>query len=137
MKKLVNNLKNKNGFTLLEVIATITVAALLGTFLIAFLGSAVSKSADPIRQIRDLNVSQQNIEQYSALYAAYLAATTPDWTAFKTQIGCANPSSLPDCPNSANCCKLASGSSIYNANYETVQVTNTQNNQRIVTYFME
>lgn len=141
MKKLVKNLKNKNGFTLLEVIATITVAAILGTFLIAFMGSAVSKSADPVNQIRDLNVSQKNIEQYSALYAEYLVASSqsppvsPTWAQFKeNKIGCA--SSLPNCPSSAKCCKLTSGS-LYNANYETVQVTYTQNKQTIVTYFME
>jgi prepilin-type N-terminal cleavage/methylation domain-containing protein len=136
MKKILQKMENINGFTLLELIVTITVAAILGTFLIAFMGSAVSKSADPVRQARDLYTTHQNIEQYASLYAAYLNSATPNWTQFKTNLGCASPSNLASCPSSGRCCKVTSGS-IYNANFESIQVTYTTGDQKIISYFME
>lgn len=138
MKKLMNNVKKEKGFTLLEVIVTLTVAAIMASFLVTFMGTAISKSSDPIKQTRDLGSSIQSIEIVSAAYNCYLTKCTTNssccsptpcectWTRFKTL-----------CGTNGTVSTVASGSDIYNANYETIQFTKITNNQKQISYFME
>jgi len=59
----------KRGFTLLEVIVTLTVAAVLATVLLVFLGHAVRRSAAPAVQLADVYSLQTVMEniRYDAL----------------------------------------------------------------------
>ncbi|PKN35892.1 MAG: hypothetical protein CVU61_01810 [Deltaproteobacteria bacterium HGW-Deltaproteobacteria-19] len=117
--------KPGKGFTLLEVIITLIIAAILAGFLISFMGTALTKGGDPIKQTRDLGTSSGNMEKISADYASYLSNTI-SWDTFKQQ-----------CGNYGSCTTVQSGSAIYNANWETIQVTVTTGNQIIVSYFMQ
>ncbi|MBI9078074.1 MAG: prepilin-type N-terminal cleavage/methylation domain-containing protein, partial [Desulfatibacillum sp.] len=40
-------LNNEQGFTLIEVIVTLTVAAILATILVAFTGTALQRAGEP------------------------------------------------------------------------------------------
>jgi prepilin-type N-terminal cleavage/methylation domain-containing protein len=84
MKKLIRIKKSESGFTLIEVIITITLAAILGSFLVTFMGTAITKSADPIRQAQNSAASKGKMETVSAAYAAYnlTQRTSNDWTTF-------------------------------------------------------
>ncbi|MHB8139138.1 MAG: PulJ/GspJ family protein [Smithellaceae bacterium] len=134
MKKCRRNIKTEKGFTLLEVIITITIGAILASFLVAFMGTAITKSSDPLKQIRDLGTSGGNIETVSADYASYLTSGIPDWTTFKTNRGgcaaaCTSGSTIA-------CCTVTSGG-IYSSGFETIQVTVTNSSQKLVSYFTQ
>lgn len=117
-------INTQKGFTLLEVIVTLTVAAILASFLVAFMGTAITRSSDPIKQVRDLGASSGSIESVAAAYASYLAGsrTPADWSAFKTICGSYS---------------TVAGGGIYSSNFETIQVTRTIGSQKIVSYFMQ
>jgi prepilin-type N-terminal cleavage/methylation domain-containing protein len=122
MKKLIRNKRTEKGFTLLEVIVTLTLAAVLASFLVSFMGTTITKSSDPIKQARDLGQSSGSIETISAAYASYLSGGVT-WTAFKTACG--------------SYTTVASGSGIYSSNFETIQMSITTGSQQIVSYFMQ
>ncbi|MFH1734108.1 MAG: type II secretion system protein [bacterium] len=75
-------IRKSKGFTLLELILVIVVIAILGSFLIAYMGSAVTRSADPVNQTRNLATAEATMEKISADYTAYMSTGTPAWAYF-------------------------------------------------------
>jgi len=136
MKKCRRNIKTEKGFTLLEVIITITIGAILASFLVAFMGTAITKSSDPLKQIRDLGTSGGNIETASAAYASYLTSGVPDWDTFKTNRGCTTTTACSS-GSSIACCTVPSGWGIYSDGFETIQVTVKNGDQKLVSYFTQ
>jgi len=149
MKKLTLSIHQEKGFTLLEVIVTITVAAVLFSVVIAFMGTAITKSADPVNQARDLGNASGKTETIYASYSCYLMATYPgttcpsgcqvcpagcanctgcSWSAFKTAVACKG-GTVSTVTNYSN--------GIYNGNFETIKVISTNGSQKIISYFME
>jgi len=134
MIKCRRGIKTEKGFTLLEVIITITIGAILASFLVAFMGTAITNSSDPLKQVRDLGTSSGNIETASADYASYLTSGVPNWTTFKTNRGgCAAACTSG---STSACCTVTSGG-IYSSGFETIQVTVTNSNQKLVSYFTQ
>ncbi len=60
--------QRSGGFTLLEIIITLVIAAILGTFLVTFMGTAVTKSGEPIIRTKQLYELQQVMENIKATY---------------------------------------------------------------------
>lgn len=58
----------QKGFTLLEIIVSITIAGIMGAILIQFAGTAVTLSANPVKIVRDeassLGIMEEIIAQY-------------------------------------------------------------------------
>lgn len=48
----------QNGFTLIEIIITITIAAILGALMVQVMGTALMRAGDPVKIVRD----EANIE---------------------------------------------------------------------------
>lgn len=136
MKKLMRSIHKEKGFTLLEVIVTITVAAVMFSVLIAFMGTAITKSSDPVKQVRDLGTSSGKIETISSAYACYLKECTDNSTCCNNCI-CTWPLFKSACNNYGTVYTVPSGSDIYSENFETIKVVTKTNDQTIVTYFME
>jgi prepilin-type N-terminal cleavage/methylation domain-containing protein len=67
--------KRENGFTLIEVIVTLTVAAILGAFLVSFMGTALTKSGEPVIRAKQLYELQQVMENIKSTYL-YMADAT-------------------------------------------------------------
>ena len=138
MKRLMQINSSEKGFTLLEVIITITIAAILGSLLVTFMGTAITKSSDPIKQVRDLGTSGGSIETASAAYACYLSGCTGctvgtggtcTWGGFETVCASGGRSWLSvTSPRTGG---------IYSSNFETIQVTITTGNQKLVSYFIQ
>jgi prepilin-type N-terminal cleavage/methylation domain-containing protein len=128
MTKYIRNIKTEKGFTLLEVIITITIGAILASILVAFMGTAITQSSDPVKQVRDLGVSSGSLEKVNADYSLYLSSGTPNWTTFKTNT-CSGINTA--------CSAVPSGYGIYNSGFETIQVTVTNGSQKIISYFMQ
>jgi len=127
MKKFMKIKRSEKGFTLLEIIITIVVAAILGSFLITFMGTSITKSSEPVKQTRDLGTSIGSIETVSAAYALYLSGNRDQdkWDAFKGAWGC-----------SGSLCTVPSGG-IFSSKFETIRVLISTGDQKIVTYFMQ
>jgi prepilin-type N-terminal cleavage/methylation domain-containing protein len=78
--------KRNSGFTLLEVIISLTIAAIIGAMLISIVGTAVTGSAKlPYRlvQVYDMNQVMDNI---TADYISMLAQTNDVLTTLKSRI---------------------------------------------------
>jgi prepilin-type N-terminal cleavage/methylation domain-containing protein len=67
--------QREKGFTLLEIIITLVIAAILGTFLVTFMGTAVTKSGEPVVRTKQLYELQQVMENIKATYATMADAT--------------------------------------------------------------
>jgi prepilin-type N-terminal cleavage/methylation domain-containing protein len=67
--------QREKGFTLLEIIITLVIAAILGTFLVTFMGTAVTKSGEPVARAKQLYELQQVMENIKATYMTMADAT--------------------------------------------------------------
>ena len=67
--KSIRLIKNKKGFTLLEVIVTMIVAAILGTMLVTLMGNGVTDSVTPLLRVQNANTLGQVVENITADYA--------------------------------------------------------------------
>lgn len=85
MKKI--NCKTKNGFTLIEIIITLVIASILGVVIFQYLGSALTRSADPIFRLKKSLSLQQVAEN---IHADYKENFSIDMAGLKAKID--NPS---------------------------------------------
>jgi len=67
--------EKSNGFTLIEIIVTLVIAAILGTFLVAFMGTALTKSGEPVARSKQLYELQQVLENIKGTYLTMADAT--------------------------------------------------------------
>lgn len=125
MKNLPLYKRSEKGFTLIEVIITLTIAAILASFLVTFMGTAVTRSSDPLNQAKNLATAEAALERVSSNYATYLATGTPNWVTFKT-----------NCSSYATC-TVISGCTICISGNETIEATITTGDQKLVTYFVQ
>ncbi|KQC10677.1 MAG: hypothetical protein APR62_11740 [Smithella sp. SDB] len=83
-------IKKDSGFTLLEVIVTLLVAAILSTILVSFMGTSMEKSYNPIILARNGAIVNEIIENMYADYK-YLMSSSPStsvgMTTFISNIG--------------------------------------------------
>ncbi len=70
----------QGGFTLLEVIVTIVIAAIMGVFFAQFVGTSVIHSADPVLRVQNLSRTTHIMEYMTADYKR-LAATQSNFLA--------------------------------------------------------
>lgn len=75
------------GFTLLEVIVTLTVGAVLMAVIVPYLGTALSKSGTPLIQLKSALSAYQTMENITADYRRQQADNTLDLVALRTAIG--------------------------------------------------
>jgi prepilin-type N-terminal cleavage/methylation domain-containing protein len=70
----------QGGFTLLEVIVTIVIAAIMGVFFAQFVSTSVIHSTDPVYRLQNLSSATHIMEQMTADYKN-LAATQSNFLA--------------------------------------------------------
>jgi len=90
----------QGGFTLLEIIITIVIAAIMGVFFAQFVYTGVIHSADPVRQVQNMSTATHIMEYMTANYKS-LAATESNFLAtFKDYVDNGNKSTgrPPGCP---------------------------------------
>lgn len=75
MKTPLLSKQREKGFTLIEIIVTLTIAAILATFLVSFMGTAVTKSGEPVVRTKQLYELQQVMENIKATYLTMADAT--------------------------------------------------------------
>jgi len=87
--------RGQGGFTLLEVIVTIVVAAIMGVFFAQFVGTSVIHSADPVYRLQNLSGATHIMEYMTADYKR-LAVTQSNFLAiFKDYVAYGNLATKP------------------------------------------
>lgn len=117
--------RSDKGFTLIEVIVTILVTAVLASIFFTFLSAAVTRSADPIWQAQDLAAAEASMERITAAYGSYLTTGNPAWTTFKSP-----PTPYPNATLVP--CNIPSAST-----FDKIQATVTVGNHTLISYFMQ
>lgn len=80
-------LKRRNGgFTLIEVIVSLVVAGILGTFLITFLGTGITKSSVPVFWVKTQYELSEVMDKITADYSVAVSGESFDINDFKDQI---------------------------------------------------
>lgn len=77
---------DQSGFTLIEIIITLTVAALLSVMLVQFMGTSVSRSAEPILSLQEGMTLQGILENMTADYKQLLFTDNTPLDTFKTRV---------------------------------------------------
>ena len=96
--------RGQGGFTLLEIIITIVIAAIMSVFFAQFVYTGVIHSADPMRQVQNMSTATRIMEYMTANYKS-LAATQPNFLAtFKDYVDNGNKGTgrPPGCPYYGN-----------------------------------
>lgn len=85
-EKNVGSKKSSLGFTLIEVIVSLVVVALLGTMVMVFMDTAVPKSAQPLLHVQNGNYLNQVMENITADYKALRAESSTPLDTLKENI---------------------------------------------------
>lgn len=75
------------GFTLLEVIVTIVIAAIMGVFFAQFVGTSVIHSTDPVYRMQNLSGTTHIMEYMTADYKRLAATQSNFLSIFKDYVG--------------------------------------------------
>jgi prepilin-type N-terminal cleavage/methylation domain-containing protein len=86
MKRFRRFHKSARGFTLIEVIVTLVVAAILGTILVVYMGTGITKSGIPIIWVQQEFGVYRAMERITAVYQNDLKTTPFNLTTFKAKI---------------------------------------------------
>jgi prepilin-type N-terminal cleavage/methylation domain-containing protein len=78
------------GFTLLEVVISLVIAAILMALIIPYLGTALTKSGFPLLQLRTTMAVFQAMENMNANYRAQQDGATLNLPTLRTTIGAEN-----------------------------------------------
>ena len=76
-----------SGFTLIEVIITLTVGALLMAVIVPYLGTSVTRSSEPLANLRNTLLIYRTMENMTADYRNQQAAGGLDLVALQNGIG--------------------------------------------------
>jgi prepilin-type N-terminal cleavage/methylation domain-containing protein len=80
------NLSDPSGFTLIEIIVTLTVTAILSVMLVQFMGTSLSRSAEPILSMQEGMVLQGVFENMNADYKQLLLTHDTPLVTFKARV---------------------------------------------------
>lgn len=75
-----------DGFTLIELIVTITIAAILAALFVQYMGSAFKRSGEPVHNLKNTHEITQVIEKMTAAYEDDLNKDTLDLATFNTNL---------------------------------------------------
>jgi prepilin-type N-terminal cleavage/methylation domain-containing protein len=70
--------RDHRGFTLLEVIVTLVIAAILGSMLIQFTGTSMSRSAETVERVRNASLLVRTVEEITRDYRNWLRNSPDD-----------------------------------------------------------
>ena len=132
MKKTMQIKRSEKGFTLIEVIVTIVVAAILGTFLVTFM-SSVPKSVNPIIQTQNLAAAQSAMEKITADYESYLRTGAPAWNSIRWSESATNGATTSTNITSADIIYVGSPLTVFPVR----EITATAGDQKLISYFIE
>ncbi len=88
--------RRQAGFTLLEVIVTIVIAAIIGVFFAQFVYTGVIHSADPVRRVQNSSRASDIMEKMTAHYKNLAATQSNFLPIFKDYVEYGHESTHPE-----------------------------------------
>jgi prepilin-type N-terminal cleavage/methylation domain-containing protein len=88
--------RGQGGFTLIEIIVTIVIAAIMGVFFAQFIYTGVIHSADPVRQVQNFSRASEIMEKMTAQYKNLAATQSNFLPIFKDYVDYGNEPSHPE-----------------------------------------
>ena len=73
--RLQVNRNREEGFTLIEIVVTLTLVSILGAYIILFATNAYEDSVDPVLKINQINLVESCMEDVNAAYFSLLNQT--------------------------------------------------------------
>jgi prepilin-type N-terminal cleavage/methylation domain-containing protein len=95
MKLKKTNHPHQKGFTLIEVILTLVIAAIMGTMLVSLMGTNLVKSALPVSMVGDQYKIVQEMEKITSAYREQIKNGTLNITDFITTYESTLGSAIP------------------------------------------
>ena len=95
MRKLSAKRTHPSGFTLLEVIITMIVAAILGAILVQFMGTSMHQSFQPVQMVQDGYGLGEIMEKVNAEYKRLLLTSNDPLTDLLNAINTGNTPPTP------------------------------------------
>ncbi len=125
---------NQQGFTLLEIIATLILVAISAAIMFPALGTNLVRSAEPVERLNDQHLLVQEMDRWTGIYRNEIRLNgTVDIAAFKTNVD-----------TNANYLDSTTYINSFNGGAYTTQGTNTilrivliQNGQSLVALFAQ
>ncbi|MDZ7762152.1 MAG: prepilin-type N-terminal cleavage/methylation domain-containing protein [Desulfovermiculus sp.] len=77
---------NKHGFSLIEIIVSLVIVAVVGTMVFTFLRGTVVPSSKPVFMAKDLADAQAIMEEKVAEYSKYLSDEEYSWGELKDSL---------------------------------------------------
>ncbi len=136
-------LKCSKGFTLIEIIVTIVIAAIAASMMVTFMGKNITSSSVPVTWVKNQGGVNQAMENIVVEYKARIAANTLNLGTFQTWITtAANQDIYGPNINSVNAVFVyfPSGtetSCSYSATCRTLKVTLTKDNMSVTGLFTD
>ncbi|MFO8090498.1 MAG: type II secretion system protein [Desulfatiglandaceae bacterium] len=121
---------DQKAFTLIEVIITIVVAALMGVVIFTYMGNVLTRSSEPVEMVKDLAEAVEVMEEVTLEYEKYLSEDNTSWSDFKTEVNAVIDSGT----DQVNDVSDDLGTS---PDYEVIEVVITRNNHSISALFAE
>lgn len=87
--------RGQRGFTLLEVIVTIAIAAIMGVFFAQFVYTGVTHSVDPVYRLQNLSSTTHIMEYMTADYKRLAATQSNFLSIFKDYVGYGTTTTKP------------------------------------------
>lgn len=81
-----STLSDQSGFTLIEIIVTLTITAILSVMLVQFMGTSMSRSAEPIVSMQEGMALHSIFESMNADYKQLLLTENTPLERFKTKV---------------------------------------------------
>jgi prepilin-type N-terminal cleavage/methylation domain-containing protein len=78
-----------SGFTLVEVIITLLVAVILGSIMMQYLGSAVTRSSTPMKRLAAETALRTTVDNIIGAFRQAAPSDSGTWSDFQTAIGTA------------------------------------------------
>jgi prepilin-type N-terminal cleavage/methylation domain-containing protein len=87
--------RGQDGFTLIEIIVTIVIAAIMGVFFAQFVYTGVIHSADPVKRVQNYSRASEIMENMTAQYKNLAATQTNFLAVFKDYVDYGSESPHP------------------------------------------
>jgi prepilin-type N-terminal cleavage/methylation domain-containing protein len=137
MKPKKTNHPHNGGFTLIEVIVTLVIAAIMGTMLVTLMGKNLTGSAVPVGLVGDQYKIVQEMEKITSEYRELIKSTgTLDLSAFNTHIRTTH-SYVDLTATSLSDTFLTSGGSAYTTSSSILRVALRSGDQTLQAFFTQ
>jgi prepilin-type N-terminal cleavage/methylation domain-containing protein len=134
MKPKKTNHPHPDGFTLIEIIVTLVIGAIMATMLVSLMGRSLTGSALPVSLVGDQYKIVQEMEKITSQYREEIKNGTLNINTFKTMY--VDTNSYSDAANTGFIALTSTGGTPYTTQ-QALRVTLRSGDQSVQTFFTQ